>query len=106
MLVAWTLEDMLADLGCDIVGPAARVNQALAIVDAEVIDLAILDINLHGQKSFPIADALAAGGVPFVFLTGYNCIGIPEAYKAYPLLQKPCGSAALTAMLERLIEPT
>jgi CheY-like chemotaxis protein len=59
-MVAWLLEDMLADLGCAIVGPAAHVNQALAMLDAEAIDAAVLDINLNGQKSYPVADALAA----------------------------------------------
>src|SRR6202045_5470871 len=71
-MVAWLLEDMLADLGCAVVGPAAHVNQALAMLDAEAIDAAVLDVNLQGQKSYPIADAIAARGVPFAFSTGYN----------------------------------
>jgi CheY-like chemotaxis protein len=72
MMVAWLLEDMLADFGCAVVGPAAGVNQALAMLDAEAFDAAVLDVNLKGQKSYPIADTLAARGVPFVFSTGYN----------------------------------
>ena len=64
MIVAWLLVDMLDDLGCAIVGPATSVNQALAMIDAEAIDAAVLDVNLNGQMSYPIADVLAARGVP------------------------------------------
>jgi DNA-binding response OmpR family regulator len=60
MLVAWLLGDMVADLGCAVVGPAAGVNQALAMIDPEAINAAVLDVNLNGQLSYPIADALAA----------------------------------------------
>jgi CheY-like chemotaxis protein len=62
MIVAWLLEDMLADLGCAVIGPAASINQALAMIDAEAIDAAVLDVNLNGQMSYPIADVLAARG--------------------------------------------
>ena len=71
-IVAWLLKDMLVDLGCSVVGPAADVNQALAMIDAESIDVAVLDVNLRGQMSYPIADVLVARGVPFVFSTGYD----------------------------------
>jgi len=64
VMVAWLLEDMLGTLGCAVVGPAARINQALAMIGAEVIDAAVLDVNLNGEKSYPVADALAARGVP------------------------------------------
>ena len=55
-IVAWLLKDMLVDLGCSIVGPAADVNQALAMIEAESIDVAVLDANLRGQMSYPVAD--------------------------------------------------
>ncbi len=103
VLVSWVLEDILADLGCQVVGPAARVNQALAMVDSEVIDLAILDINLNGQNSFPVADALVARGVPFVFSTGYNNDGFGDVYKRYPMMQKPYSQADLIVALERAL---
>ena len=53
--MAWLLKDMLVDLGCSVVGPAADVNQALAMIDAQSIDVAVLDVNLRGQMSYPIA---------------------------------------------------
>lgn len=103
VMVSWVLEDMLAELGCEVVGPAARVSQALAIVEAETFDLAVLDVNLNGQKSFPIADALLARGVPFVFSTGYNRDGIPDTYKVFPMMQKPYDRANLSLALVSLM---
>ena len=89
MIVAWLLEDMLTDLGCSVIGPAGSVNQALAMIEAELIDAAVLDVNLNGEMSYPIADALAARGVPFVFSTGYNKDSLPNSYQSFPVLQKP-----------------
>jgi len=103
MIVAWLLEDMLADLGCTVVGPAARVNQALAMIDAEAIDVAVLDVNLNGQKSYPVADALAARGMPFVFSTGYETESLPSDYQSLPLLQKPFKRSELGDTLAKLL---
>jgi DNA-binding NtrC family response regulator len=104
-MVAWLLEDMLADLGCAVVGPAARVNQALAMLDAEAIDAAVLDVNLNGQMSYPVADALAARGVPFVFSTGYNKVRLPNSYQNFPVLQKPFDRLKLGDTLAKLLTP-
>ena len=104
-MVAWLLEDMLADLGCAVVGPAARVNQALAMLDAEAIDAAVLDVNLNGQMSYPIADALAARGVPFVFSTGYNKDSLPNSYQSFLVLQKPFDRLKLGDTLAKLLPP-
>ena len=103
MLVSWLLEDILTKLGCQVIGPAARVGQALEIVASDMIDFAILDVNLNGQKSFPIADALVARGIPFIFSTGYNKEGIPDTYKVYPMMQKPYDSADLSLTLSNLV---
>jgi CheY-like chemotaxis protein len=103
VMVSWVLEDMLAELGCEVVGPAARVSQALAMVEAETVDLAVLDVNLNGQKSFPVADALVARGVPFVFSTGYNKDSIPDTYKVFPIMQKPYDQANLSLALASLL---
>ena len=104
VMVSWILEDMLVELGCTVVGPAAWVSQALAMVDAEAIDLAVLDVNLNGQKSFPIADALVARGVPFVFSTGYNKDGFPDTYKVFAMMQKPYEISKLTMALAGLLK--
>ena len=104
-MVAWLLEDMLVDLGCAVVGPAAGVNQALAMIDAEAIDAAVLDVNLNGQMSYPVADALAARGVPFVFSTGYNKVSLPNSYQIFPVLQKPFDRLKLGDTLAKLLTP-
>jgi CheY-like chemotaxis protein len=105
MIVAWLMEDMLADLGYAVVGPAARVTQALAMIDAEAIDLAVLDVNLNGQTSYPIADALAARGVPFVFLTAYDKDRLLDGYRTFPVLQKPFHRSELGDTLAKLLTP-
>jgi len=102
-IVAWLLKDMLVDLGLVVVGPAASVNQALAMIDAESIDMAVLDVNLKGQMSYPIADALVARGVPFVFSTGYDIDRLLVGYRTVPALQKPFHGADLTDTLVKLL---
>jgi CheY-like chemotaxis protein len=105
MIVSWLLEDMLANLGYTVVGPAARVAQALAMIDAEAIDVALLDVNLNGQTSYPIADALAARGVPFVFSTGYDKDRLLDPYRTLPMLQKPFHQSELGDALAILLTP-
>ena len=103
MIVAWLLEDMLAELGCAVVGPAANVKQALAMIDTAAIEVAVLDVNLNGEMSYPVADALTARGVPFVFVTGYDKDRMLDGYRALPLLQKPFHRWELTDMLAQLL---
>jgi CheY-like chemotaxis protein len=103
VLVSWALEDMLAGLGCEVVGPAAGVDLGLALVEAGGIDAAVLDVNLNGQRSYPVADALAARGVPFVFSTGYNKDTMPERYQDFAMLQKPYSRSKLGKTLEELL---
>jgi CheY-like chemotaxis protein len=105
MIAAWVLEEILADLGCKVVGPAARVKEALAMIETEAIDAVLLDINLNGEKSYPVADALAALGVPFFFSTGYNQDSIPNGYRHFPMLQKPYAATKLAAILTQLLTP-
>jgi CheY-like chemotaxis protein len=89
-LVAMLLEDTLQALGCSVVGPAGNVARALALLEREDVDLALLDVNLGGgERSYPIADALAARGIPFVFVTGYGRAGVDRRYGAASVLQKP-----------------
>ena len=103
MIVAWLLEDMLAELGCAVVGPAASVKQAMAMIDAAPIEVAVLDVNLNGEMSYPVADALTARGVPFVFVTGYDKNRMLDGYRALPVLQKPFHRSELTDTLAQLL---
>lgn len=88
-LVAMLLEDMLGELGYTVVGPVARLKKALEMAQHEAIDLAILDVNINGEQAYPVAEALAARGIPFVFSTGYGERGLPLRYHGHPTLQKP-----------------
>ena len=79
MMVAWLVANMLAGLGCEVVGPAGHVNRTLTMIATETIDAAVLDLNLGGVRSYPIADALTERGIPFVFATGYGEDGVSTA---------------------------
>jgi CheY-like chemotaxis protein len=103
MMILITVEDMLADLGCESVTAAATVEQALALIDAQVFDAAMLDLNLNGIKSHPVAAALAARGVPFFFSTGYTGHDMREGYRDRPLLKKPFRYDELVDILARLL---
>lgn len=103
MLVLMSIEDMLADLGCESVAAAATVDQAIALIDAQVFDAAMLDMNLNGTKSFPVADKLAALGVPFIFATGYSAQDMRDGYGDRPLLKKPIRYAELAAVFACLL---
>lgn len=89
MLVAMNVEDMLLDLGHEVAGLASRLDTALIMVRDTIFDVAMLDVNLAGQPSFPVADALRERGIPYLFATGYGVQGIAEAYRSVPVLQKP-----------------
>jgi hypothetical protein len=86
-----------------VVGPAANVNQALAMIEAQSIDMAVLDVNLKGQMSYPIADVLIARGIPFVFSTGYDIGRLLADYRTFPALQKPFHRADLADTLVKLL---
>jgi CheY-like chemotaxis protein len=88
-IVAMLIEDMVAELGHELGAVAARVTDALKAVEMDGFDFAILDVNLAGESSYAVADALAARGVPFVFATGYGTAGLARAYAGVPVLAKP-----------------
>lgn len=69
-VLAWRVCDILAGAGAEVVGPVPDVSRALALLDGREVDVAVLDISLGGETAEPIADVLAARGVPFLFLTG------------------------------------
>jgi CheY-like chemotaxis protein len=102
MLVVMMIEDMLADLGCESVTSAATVDKALAVINAQVFDAAMLDVNLNGNDSHLVAEALAARGVPFVYSTGNTGHGLRDGYSDRPVLKKPFKYEELVAILTRL----
>lgn len=101
-LVAMLVEDALLDAGALVIGPAATVAEALALLEHETPDAAVLDLNLAGETSTPVADALALRGIPFVVATGYGADGLPAGHITVPVLAKPYDPDDLTAALVRL----
>jgi CheY-like chemotaxis protein len=98
-MVAMMLEDMLQDLGCVVVGIAGSVRDALGRLGVASADGAILDVNIGGEMVFPVADALADKGTPFVFVTGYGRAGLGDRYPSAPVLTKPYSPTALADVL-------
>ncbi|WP_297507826.1 response regulator [uncultured Caulobacter sp.] len=89
--------------GASVCGPHGRVDDALRALDAgEVVDLAVLDIDLFGERVFPVADRLRGRGAPFLFATGYDHEIIPDRFRDAPRLEKPFAVEAVVAVLEAL----
>jgi len=89
MLLAFMLQDMLAEWGCAVVGPAGRVAKALSLAGSEALDGAILDVNLAGAEVYPVARALAARHIPFIFVSGFAASRLPKEWRDRPTLKKP-----------------
>ncbi len=103
MLVSLLLEDMLGELGCTIIGPAVSVAEALALLEREEIDAALLDLSLSdGGSGYAVADVLTGRGIPFAFVTGYGRTGLRDPYRDRPILPKPFQMEALGRMLASL----
>lgn len=102
MLVSWLLVEMLEDLGCIVVGPAARLDRALQLAADETIDAGVLDLNLNGERSYGVADQLSARNIPFIFSTGYSGDRLLRGYGTFAILQKPYQKQDLGAALTLL----
>jgi CheY-like chemotaxis protein len=102
MLILIMVEDMLADLGCKSVTSAATVDTALALIEAQSFDVALLDANLDGNDSHAVAEALSARRVPFVYATGNAGHDLRNGHSGRPVLRKPFKFEELVAMLTRL----
>ena len=98
-LIAYAMQSELQDFGARVVGPAASVKDALVLLDSGPVDGAILDVSLNDEKVFPVAEALTAIGVPFVFTTGYSASDLPAAWRHVPRLEKPVDAASAALAL-------
>lgn len=87
--IAMLIRDTLEDIGCEVVATATRFDDALEKAISLPFDVALLDVNLNGEPSYPIAQALAERGRAFVFATGYGVSNLPAALHDAPVLQKP-----------------
>ena len=102
-LIAFLLEDLLAELGCRVVGPAARLGAALALARDEDLDCAILDVNIGGEPVHPVAEILAERGIPFIFATGYGEARGESRFGRRPVLAKPFKPEEICDALTRLL---
>ena len=94
-LVAMLLEDLLTEMGHQVIGTFAQVDEAMKFANQADVNFAILDINLAGATSFPVAEILRRRGIPFLFASGYGSTGLASAFENELTLQKPYEPAEL-----------
>ncbi|MFL4512109.1 response regulator [Stenotrophomonas maltophilia] len=85
----YVLEESIKSLGFAVGEKAAYLPEALERAQSEAFDVAMLDVNLHGQESFPVADLLMERGIPFVFTTGFGATTLPKRFEKAPVMEKP-----------------
>jgi CheY-like chemotaxis protein len=100
IMIALLVEEILVEFSHTVVGPASRIDRALELVASEAIDVAILDVNIDDKDVYPVAEALAARGIPFMFVSGYGTL--PERFRDRPRLTKPFRQRALLELLVEL----
>ncbi|WP_048707809.1 response regulator [Microvirga massiliensis] len=101
-VIAMLFEDMVLEFGSEVVGPVAKIKDALDLAHTE-LDAAILDINLGGAVIFPVADVLSERGIPFIFATGYGATSLPLRFRDRPALQKPFDFESLAKALRKIL---
>ena len=101
MLVSVLIEDILTDSQCVVVGPYDRVPEALEAARTLAVDAAVLDINLAGTMVYPVAEMLAARGIPFLLLSGYGPGAVPVEHASWQVCTKPFRPDQLIAMLAK-----
>ena len=101
-LVSMLIEDYLEELGCEVVGVASRFEDAMENARTLELDVAVLDVNLAGHLSYPVAQTLLARGVKVVFATGYGTQGLPPELQQAAVLSKPFRQEQLAKALSDL----
>lgn len=103
MMIAMLLGDILNDLGHKVAGVAMRLPQAIEMAKVTEADIAILDINLDGRRSFPVADVLREKGVKLIFASGYGSPGLEAPFLDEIILKKPFEPMDIRAALARAV---
>jgi two-component sensor histidine kinase/DNA-binding response OmpR family regulator len=101
-LIGMMMRDALTGLGLAVAGPFVTVRDAMRALDNGPVDFAILDVNLGGEWVYPVADRLAKGGIPFVFVTGYGVDGLDGRFAHTPVFEKPIEPHVLETMFSRV----
>jgi DNA-binding NtrC family response regulator len=105
-LLGIQLEEELQAAGHTVLGPYTNVARATEACRNELFDIALLDVNLHGELIYPLADELTKRGVPFVLLSGYGAANLPERLRTIPRVAKPHDSACLVREMQRALAKT
>lgn len=98
-IIAMMIEDMIGDLGHEVAARAGDIGEAAAMARTLAIDFAVLDVNLDGQTTFPVAEILTERGIPFVFATGYGAAALTWKWRNTPTLQKPFRASDLAKVM-------
>jgi CheY-like chemotaxis protein len=104
VIIRMMIADMLQELGHRVAAEADRVDGAIELVQKTYFDLAILNLNLHGEPVFPVAEAVKARNRPFIFVTGYNASMLPAQFSDRPALQKPFQLETLGKLIEATLK--
>jgi len=104
-MVTMLIEDFLADMGCAVAGVASGLDEALSSVSSLDFDVAILDVNLNGVQSYPVAQVLRERGIPFVMATGYGAAGLPQVFQSVPTVGKPFQQWQLERAIRAAVRP-
>jgi CheY-like chemotaxis protein len=104
LLVALLIEDFLLEFGCTTLGPFGSVAGAIDAARIEAFDLAVLDVNLAGEKVYPVAEILTERHIPFLFVSGYGDEAIPAGRREWMVCAKPFKGADLATMLSAALE--
>jgi DNA-binding response OmpR family regulator len=102
-LILLNVKSMLSDMGWEVAGTAAKIDAALHLAQTGSFDAAIIDINLDGALTYPVADILREREIPFAFTTGYGRTAINHSYSGVPILHKPFSPDQLQAVVSRLL---
>jgi CheY-like chemotaxis protein len=101
VLACFEVEDLLRGVGCRVVGPAGRLDDALRLAREAELDGALVDLNLAGEAAYPVIDALIARAVPYVLVTGYDMPSVAERYQGAPHIGKPFAESAVLSAVQR-----
>ena len=103
-MVSLLIEDLLLDLGCEVLGPCMRISEANRILDSGATpDVALLDVNVAGERSFPLAERLSRANVAILFVTGYDSAGMEPRWRDHPALRKPFTHVDFESMVTKLL---
>jgi CheY-like chemotaxis protein len=104
-LIALVLQDMLEELGWEVVGPASTLAEARTLADdTESYDLALLDVRLNGETVFPVAERIVAAGRPIIFATGSGGDDLPSSIRASSVLGKPYAAQTVERAILKAID--